>query len=294
MRNWLLKLLVVLRFLPLPVLRGCGDRLGRLLWVFAKRRRHIVLTNLSLCFPNLDKDAKTQLGKQHFIVVVQALLDRSWLWHAPQSVVRARLNILGNTNSLELLRTKSEEPHPVVIFAPHFVGLDAGWTALGLDTPRELATIFTQQSTAEMDDWVFAGRMRFGMVRLFRKIQGVTEIVRALKRGAMLYLLPDMDFGAQDTVFATFYGQRAATVTSLSRFSRVSKAKVLSVVTKLVPGGYEVRVSKVWDEFPTDDLQKDTQRMNYELEDLIQTMPEQYYWVHRRFKTRPPGEASLY
>ena len=253
-----------------------------------------MMTNLSLCFPELDAFAKNRLGRQHFIRVVQALLDRSWLWHAPESLVRARLKIFGDSGSLELLHIQSEGSQPVVIFAPHFVGLDAGWTALGLDTARDLITIFTQQTTSEMDEWVYAGRMRFGAVRLFRKIQGVTDIVRALKRGAVLYLLPDMDFGAQDTVFATFYGQSAATVTSLSRFSRISKAKVLSVVTKLVPGGYEVRVSKVWDEFPTDDLHKDTQRMNDELEDLIQTMPEQYYWVHRRFKTRPPGEASLY
>ena len=183
---------------------------------------------------------------------------------------------------------------PLVIFAPHFVGLDAGWTALGLDSSRALTTIFTQQSSLEMDEWVYAGRMRFGQVSLFRKVQGVSEIVRSLKSGSVLYLLPDMDFGPQDTVFVPFYGQNAATVTSLSRFAKVSKAKVLSVVTQLTPSGYEVRVSSLWGSFPSDDVQADTKRMNLELQSLIKEMPAQYYWVHRRFKTRPPGEPSLY
>jgi KDO2-lipid IV(A) lauroyltransferase len=285
-----------LRFLPLCLLRLLGAGLGRLLWRVAGRRRRIVRTNLRLCFPHLDSIVRDQLGKKQFVFVVQALLDRSWLWHASESTVKTRIRVTGDAASLAMLTSNdpSQQSQPIVMFAPHFVGLDAGWTALGLEGSREFTTIFTQQSSKQMDDWVYAGRMRFGRVRLFRKVQGVAEIVRSLKSGAALYLLPDMDFGAQDTVFVPFYGQRAATVTSLSRFARISGAKVLSVVTQLVPGGYEVKVGPVWEGFPTQDLQADTERMNAELEALIEPMPEQYYWVHMRFKTRPPGEASLY
>jgi len=288
--------LASLRYLPLPVLRGLGVLLGLLIWTFARRRRHIVMTNLTLCFPQLDLYARQRLGRKHFIRVVQALLDRCWLWHSPQREVRARVRLMGDAESLELFKnTKLQQSvEPLVIFAPHFVGLDAGWSALALEGFRELTTIFTQQSSSVMDEWVYAGRMRFGRVRLFRKVQGVSDIVRSLKSGSALYLLPDMDFGAQDTVFVNFYGQSAATVTSLSRFAKVSKAKVISVVTKMVPSGYEVWLSPVWDSYPTEDLTVDTQRMNSELERLIEAMPDQYYWVHRRFKTRPPGEQSLY
>ena len=296
MRKVLLGVMATLRFLPLPLLRALGAGLGILLWTFAKRRKHVVKTNLMLCFPELDSDSRERLGRDHFKYVVQALLDRSWLWHGSEEQIRARIKLKGDAQSMALLQDTSHENamDPLVIFAPHFVGLDAGWTALGLDSSRALTTIFTQQSSLEMDEWVYAGRMRFGQVSLFRKVQGVSEIVRSLKSGSVLYLLPDMDFGPQDTVFVPFYGQNAATVTSLSRFAKVSKAKVLSVVTQLTPSGYGVRVSSLWGSFPSDDVQADTKRMNLELQSLIKQMPAQYYWVHRRFKTRPPGEPSLY
>ena len=289
-------LIVLLRFLPLKVLRTIGWVLSFLIWTFAKRRRHIVRTNLKLCFLALDAKEIDRMGRKHFTCVLQALLDRSWLWHAPERTVRSRVRVSGDSTAIELLKNSanSADAQPLVIFAPHFVGLDAGWTGLALKSGRELTTIFTQQSSAEMDAWVYSGRMRFGRVSLFRKVQGVAEIVRSLKTGAALYLLPDMDFGAKDAVFVPFYGQSAATVTSLSRFAKISKARVLSVATELVADGYEVRLSSLWEAFPSEDATADTQRMNKELEDLVSAMPEQYYWVHRRFKTRPEGEASLY
>jgi len=313
----LLTLVGCLRFIPLPLLRGLGTLLGSLLWLIASRRRHIVRTNLKLCFPGLDLGQRERLAKDNFVRVIQALLDRSWIWHAGEGKVRARLKLTGDPQALEMLKlhcfsfksSASEQSHfpelgtntdlenkseGLVIFAPHFVGLDAGWTALALESPRRLTTIFTQQSSKDADDWVYAGRKRFGDVKLFRKVQGVSEIVRALSSGSVLYLLPDMDFGDKDTVFVPFYTQKAATVTSLSRFAKIGKAKVVTVTTQMCDMGYEIKVGGVWDNFPSHDLEADTARMNLELEKLIAQMPDQYYWVHRRFKTRPKGEASLY
>ena len=317
MRKLLLSLVECLRFIPLPLLRGLGVFLGALLWWIASRRRHIVRTNLKLCFPDLDLGERERLAKDNFVRVIQALLDRSWLWHASEDKVRARLKVTGDPQALSMLKlhsfssesTASEQchfaepetntdlenkPEGLVIFAPHFVGLDAGWTALAIESPRRLTTIFTQQSSQEADDWVYAGRKRFGDVKLFRKVQGVSEIVRALSSGSVLYLLPDMDFGEKDTVFVPFYTQMAATVTSLSRFAKVGKAKVVTVTTQICDTGYEIKVGSVWDNFPSHDLEADTARMNLELESLIAQMPDQYYWVHRRFKTRPKGGTSLY
>jgi len=317
MRKLLLSLVECLRFIPLPLLRGLGVFLGALLWWIASRRRHIVRTNLKLCFPDLDLGERERLAKDNFVRVIQALLDRSWLWHASEDKVRARLKVTGDPQALSMLKlhsfssesTASEQchfaepetntdlenkPEGLVIFAPHFVGLDAGWTALAIESPRRLTTIFTQQSSQEADDWVYAGRKRFGDVKLFRKVQGVSEIVRALSSGSVLYLLPDMDFGEKDTVFVPFYTQMAATVTSLSRFAKVGKAKVVTVTTQICDTGYEIKVGSVWDNFPSHDLEADTARMNLVLESLIAQMPDQYYWVHRRFKTRPKGGTSLY
>jgi Kdo2-lipid IVA lauroyltransferase/acyltransferase len=299
MMNLVVLLMRLLRLLPLPVLRSLGVAVGSLLWNLAKRRRHIVEINLKMCFPELNDSERERLGKKNFIRVVQALLDRSWLWLAPEHLVRARVRLVLDPTVSNLLKNQNDsasQTYPLVIFAPHFVGLDAGWSALCLELgqAREMVTIFTQQPSPAMDEWVYGGRKRFGRARLFRKVQGVSEIARAVQAGAALYLLPDMDFGAEDSIFVPFFSVNAATVTSLPRFARIGRAQVLSAVTHLVKDGYEVRLSVVWADYPSGDLTLDTVRMNRELEALINQCPDQYYWVHRRFKTRPPGEPAVY
>jgi Kdo2-lipid IVA lauroyltransferase/acyltransferase len=122
----------------------------------------------------------------------------------------------------------------------------------------------------------------------------VREITQSLRAGEPLYLLPDMDFGDKGAEFVPFFGTLAATVPSLSRFARLGKAKVVPVITRLTPTGYDVQVLPAWQDFPSADAHADTARMNAELEGYIRSMPAQYYWVHKRFKTRPPGEAELY
>jgi len=126
------------------------------------------------------------------------------------------------------------------------------------------------------------------------RVDGIKPIVAGLRKGGLLYLLPDMDFGRDQTIFVPFYGVQAATVPSLSRFARLGKAKVVPVVSKLTPGGYEIEVLPQWQNFPTDDVEADTALMNTRLQGYIDTMPSQYYWVHRRFKTRPEGEPPIY
>jgi KDO2-lipid IV(A) lauroyltransferase len=183
---------------------------------------------------------------------------------------------------------------PTVIFAPHFMGLDAGWTALTQQIPRQFSTIYTNQANVIADAWILAGRKRFGSPRLFGRIDGVKQIVAGLKSGEPLYLLPDMSFGVQDSVFVPFYGVSTATVPSLSRFARLGRAKVVPVVTRMTRQGYQIEVLPAWADFPTLDTLADTARMNQRLQGYIDTMPEQYYWVHKRFKDRPDGQVAPY
>ena len=124
--------------------------------------------------------------------------------------------------------------------------------------------------------------------------EGVREIVSALRAGDIMYLLPDMNFGPEESIFVPFYGVPAATVPSLPRFARLGRAKVVPVVTRMTPDGYEVHVLPAWDEFPSDDVRMDTALMNLRLQDYVDQMPGQYYWVHKRFKTRPPGSPRVY
>jgi KDO2-lipid IV(A) lauroyltransferase len=115
-----------------------------------------------------------------------------------------------------------------------------------------------------------------------------------LRDGEKLYLLPDMDFGRKESVFVPFYGVQAATVPSLSRLARLGHARVLTVATRMTPQGYCLEVGPVWPDFPSQDPVADTARMNQVLQAVIDTMPEQYYWVHKRFKTRPEAEPGFY
>jgi KDO2-lipid IV(A) lauroyltransferase len=149
-----------------------------------------------------------------------------------------------------------------------------------------------------MDAWILAGRRRFGKARLCGRADGVKPVLAALREGLPLYLLPDMNFGPEESVFVPFYGVSAATVPSLSRFARLvgskAPAKVLPVLTRMTDQGYEVRVLPPWEHFPSADAYADTALMNQRLQSYIDEMPAQYYWVHRRFKDRPAGEASVY
>ena len=276
-----------LAHLPLAWVRALGVALGWMLFQVVGSRRRVVRINVRLCFPQLSEAEVRQLTRRMFVCFAQAWLDRAWLWHGAPEVVRARLQITGAVHELA-------GQVPVVIFAPHFVGLDAGWTALTQQLPRHFTTIYTNQANQVMDAWILAGRQRFGSVRLFGRADGVKTIVAALRAGDPLYLLPDMNFGPHESVFVPFYGVSAATVPSLSRFARLGRAKVVPVITRLTPTGYAVEVLPSWSDFPSDDAAADTARMNTALQHYIDSMPEQYYWVHKRFKDRPNGEPDFY
>ncbi len=273
--------------LPLSWLRALGALAGRVLYVLAAPRRKVVLTNLALCFPDRSEAEREQMARKSVILFCQSWLDRAWLWEGDPSVVRSRLRVVGAVHELEG-RT------PTILFAPHFYGLDAGGTALTQMLDRPFTSIYTPQPNPKIDAWIKDGRRRFGRVRLFYRADGVKAIASSLREGELLYLLPDMNFGPQESIFVPFYGVQAATVPSLSRFAKLGRAKVVPVTIRLTPEGYDVQVHSAWQDFPTDDVEADTARMNRELQGYIDSVPEQYYWVHRRFKTRPPGEPPIY
>jgi len=282
-----LGLMQVLRFLPLPLLRGLGWVLGKLLWLTASKRRKVVLTNLASCFPEAGPKEQRRMGMAHMVLFAQAWLDRAWLWHGSPGLVASRLHMVGEVQALQ-------QGKGAVIFAPHFVGLDAGWTALCLLVQRRFTTIYTPQRSAAIDAWVLQGRQRFGQLRLFRREDGFKAIVSTLRQGDFLYLLPDMNFRLEESIFVPFYGVAAATVTTLPRLSRLGEVPVVPITTRLTASGYEVQVHPAWTDYPTEDVQADTALMNQRLQTWIDTMPTQYYWVHKRFKSRPNDEASLY
>ena len=277
----------VLAHVPLPALRALGWCLGQLLYVLAVPRRKGALRNLALCFPEATAAQRRRWARETFVVFCQTWLDRSWLWFAPREVVQRRVRLQGALNELE-------GDTPTIIFAPHFYGMDAGGTALTLHTPRAFTSIFSTHPDPAVDAWFMAGRQRFGDVRMLNRADGVKPIISNLRKGGLLYLLSDMDFGPGESIFVPFYGVPTATVPSLPRFARLGRAKVIGMYTRLTPTGYVAEITPAWEGYPSDDVEADTAQMNLRLQSYIDTMPGQYYWVHKRFKTRPAGEPSVY
>ncbi|MDR2638161.1 MAG: lipid A biosynthesis acyltransferase [Zoogloeaceae bacterium] len=282
-----LALLWLIHWLPLPLIRMLGAALGHLLRILSRERRAIARINLALCFPGMDEMARERLLRRHFVVFAQSLLDRSLLWWASRKRL-ARLIALKGSEHLQCA-----DGCPVLLLAPHFVGLDAGGIAISRLTP--VVSIYSRQKNPLFNRMFYAGRMRFNAASiLLSRQEGVRRVLKAMRQGLPLYYLPDMDFGRDESIFVPFFGVPAATIPGVSRLARATGAKVLPVIARLTPGGYEVEIMPPRENFPGENMEEDTAFINRFIEERIMTMPEQYYWLHKRFKTRPPGEEKLY
>ncbi|MDR2001258.1 MAG: lipid A biosynthesis acyltransferase [Zoogloeaceae bacterium] len=278
----------LLHWLPLPVLAAIGRGLGRLFFWLATPRRRVVRINLRLCFPDLTEAERERLVRAHFAAVTRSLLERGILWFASEARIR-RLVRFKNQERFDALAGQ-----PVILLVPHFVGLDWGGARIAMH--YNVVSMYARQKNPVLDKWLLHGRTRFGDQQLLSRQDGVRGIVKALKTHRPFYYLPDMDYGPRDSIFVPFFGVPAATISGLPRLAALGRATVLPVITRALPdgAGYEVEFGEPWTDYPSGDLEADTRRMNAEIERWVLTMPEQYYWVHKRFKTRPKGEKSIY
>lgn len=283
-----LTIIWLLRLLPLAVLAKLGEATGLLLYALGRERRRVARINLQLCFPTMAEAEREKLVRRHFRAFGRSLLEHGILWWSSKE----RIQKLVRVDGLEHWQAVRERP--VILLAPHFVGLDMGGVRLSTEYP--LVSIYSHQKNRHFDAILLHGRTRFGTSTLFSRQDGVRPVVKALRQGQHFYYLPDMDFGLRDAVFVPFFGVPAATITGLSRLARMTGAAVVPCVTRQLPGGggYAVRFYPAWRDFPGEDIESDTRRMNAFIEERVREMPEQYLWLHKRFKTRPAGEARLY
>ena len=283
-----LGLIWLLHFLPLRRLAPLGERFGGLLYAFGRERRHIALTNLRLCYPQMGEAEREQLARAHFRAFGRSFIERGLLWWSPPEDIRRLVRVEG------LERVRALAGQPVILFVPHFVGLDMGWTRLTLEL--DMVSIYAQQKNFFFNAALYKGRLRFGNSRLLSRQEGVRQAIRGMKAGQPFYYLPDMDYGQRDTIFVPFFNVPAATITGLSRLARMTGAKIVPCIARMLPGeaGYVVELGEPWRDYPGESIEADTLRMNAWIEQRVNEMPEQYYWVHKRFKTRPRGEKKLY
>ncbi len=276
-----------LAIVPLGWLRALGWFLGALLYLGVASRRKVVATNLRLCFPAWSAAQRRAQTFLCFVYFAQAWLDRGWLWYAAPELTRNRIKLVGAVHELD-------GDAPTLVFTPHFVGMDAGWAALTQQLPRKFMTVYARQTNPVVDAWILKGRQRFGNGRPFDRTEGFKPVLAGLRAGEPLCLLPDMNYEPRDSLFVPFYGVLAATVPSLPRVARLGRAKVIAMVARITPQGYEVEISPAWPDYPSNDLAADTALMNLRLQSYIDVSPAQYYWVHKRFKDRPVGEMPPY
>ena len=283
----LIFLMWLLHFLPLPVLGRIGKAVGSLMYIAIPKRRRIALINLRLCMPELSEAERVAIAKRHFQSYSRSIFERSLLWWAPIPRLRKLIHVEGAVPQAAM------EDGPTIMLCPHFVCLDVAGVATRV---IPLCSMYSPQKNKAFDALLRYGRERFGPVRLVTREQGIKPILRALRDGLPYFMLPDMDFGEKDAEFVPFFGIQAATLTALGRIAAATGAKVIPVVATLLPDyrGYKVVFYPPFADFPGDDMVAATRRMNAFIEERVREHPAEYFWTHKRFKTRPPGEPPLY
>jgi KDO2-lipid IV(A) lauroyltransferase len=280
-------LLWLLHWLPLPVQAAIGNALGGLFALLPGRRHRIVATNLALCFPDIPQAVRRRWLRRTFQASVRAMLDHGVMCWGSEAQLR-RLIRIDNPEA-----AMGDGVRPVIWLAPHFVGLVMGGVRLSMD--HRLSTMYRPAKNPVIDRMMLLGRSRFSPV-LIAKEDGIKPVLKTLKDRLPFYYLPDQDQGRHNAVFVPFFGVPTATLSALPRLARLTGAQVVPAVTRQLPDGqgYAVHFHPPWDNYPSGDLEADVARMNAFIEDRIREMPEQYLWLHRRFKTRPAGEPGLY
>ncbi|EMN1931602.1 lipid A biosynthesis lauroyl acyltransferase [Burkholderia ambifaria] len=281
--------LKLLALLPYGLTARFGDGLGWLLYQIPSRRKRIVHTNLKLCFPEWSDERREEVAGQHFRHAIRSYVERSYQWFASEEAYRKLFTI-----DSEIDLSDPDMP-PTLLLGLHFVGIEAGSMALNLALGRMCGSLYTPMKNPEIDAAAKAGRSRFG-AELAGRADSARIVLRWLRDRKPVMLGADMDYGLRNSTFVPFFGVPACTLTAVGRLAKAGHAQVVPFIGEVLPNykGYRLKVFKPWDHYPTGDDDLDARRMNEFLEQQIPLMPEQYYWVHKRFKTRPPGEPSLY
>jgi len=286
----LLGLMWLLHWLPLPLLGRFGDAVGSLLFVVMRPRRHIALTNLRLCLPELSEAERVDIARRHFQAYSRSVFERAVLWWAPES----RLKRLITIDPDGVIPVAAMTEKPTILLCPHFVCLDVAGASIAMEASA--SSMYVTQKNAAFDKVLRAGRARFKPVKLFTRQDGIKPILRALRDKLPYFMLPDMDFGEKDAEFVPFFGVEAATLTATARIAATTGAQVMPVIATFLPNyqGWRVKFYPVWDNYPGEDMVAATRRMNAFIEERVREAPAEYFWTHKRFKTRPNGEPSLY
>ena len=288
--SWLgLLTLRLIAMLPLPVLALIGSAIGELSYRLLSSRREIAQRNIDACFPELTDDARKKLVRRHFRSAGQAMLGTTLAWFAGAR----RLKRLCRTRDRQYLDQALAENRRVILLVAHFVSVEIGGIFLSIDTPVVDIYRTLRNPVFDRAGKLSCERFKGTMVEMR---EGITAAIKEAKKGALLHYIPDQDAGTKNAAFIPFFGVPASTIMMLGRLAKITDALVIPCFTRQLSWGrgYEIIFKPPLEHFPTNDAIADARRMNEEIEKAVSKMPEQYFWVHKRFKTRPPGEPDFY
>ena len=280
----------VISVLPLPIVAAIGAVLGELLFIIIPSRRHVTMRNISACFPELSRFQVWRLARQNYRAMSQAIFDTAISWWSSDK----RLRRLTRYTNREYYDKALKGDRPIILLMGHFVDIEVGGLALSMERP--LIDIYKAPSNPVAHLLAVHGLNRSGFATLVEKREGLKPVIRAMREGEPLCYLPDQDPGSKNSVLVPFFGIPIATFNLLGKLAKSTNALVIPCFARQLSWGrgYEVIFKEPLQDFPVGDEILDTTRMNRVIEDAVREMPEQYFWVHKRFKTRPEGEPDFY
>lgn len=288
--TWLgIALLYLAVLLPYPVIYRLGTALGRVAMRVMKHRVHIAERNLALCFPEMTEQARTALVRKNFESVGMGLFETGMAWFWPDWRIARWFTVTG----LEHLQPLREEKRGVLLIGLHFLTLELGARIFGMHNP---GIGVYRPNDNKLIDWLQTwGRMRSNKTMLDRK--DLKGMIRALKQGEIIWYAPDHDYGPRSSVFVPFFAmKRAATTSGSYLLAKMAKPAIMPFVPRRREEGkgYELIIQPAEFNVPLDDEATTATWMNALIEQNVLLAPDQYMWLHRRFKTRPEGEPAPY
>ena len=277
----------VLARLPWPLQRGLGRLVGRFLHAVLRDRRRVAERNIALCFPELEAASQSALVYRSFAELGIGLFEFARAWWGSVEPMRRGLRVEG----LEHLAAARADGRGVIVISGHFTTLEIAARLMCDYAP--LAGMYRPHDQGAMEWSVKRGRLRYA-AQMFTR-EELRPALKHLKQGGLLWFAPDQDTRRGESVFVPFFNLPASSLTSTHQLSRLSGARVIAFAHERgEDGGYTLRLSPAFKDFPSKDAIADTARVMAAIEAMVRAVPAQYLWIHRRFKRQPDGRGKLY
>lgn len=265
---------------------------GHVIYIFLRKRIEIARKNLHACFPDLNKKMIKELLLEHCNAIALSVIDRSILWYGDPERIKSMVSIENINIIQDLIISKKK----VMVFMPHLLGMDAAGTILSLNL-QTMACVYRPSGDDELNYFVKKGRSRFNKTILIANKNNIRKMIKHFSEYRPVVYLPDMDFGPKQSIFVPFFGVQTSTLTTTALIAKKWDVTVVPMVPYIdtETGKYKVIIMDPLEDFPgTLSVEEATTLLNHKIECWVRKAPSQYYWIHRRFKTRPSGQKNFY